>query len=68
MRRDAFEIRGDETTRAIVPGARPAQPDDYGREFLAPILAVRVVGGLDEVIAWLAQRGYVKGGASAWGR
>ncbi len=44
------ELRGDERTRALVPGAVPASPEDYGREFLDTILAVRVVGGLDEAI------------------
>src|SRR6185369_12968970 len=42
-----LEVRGDDETRALLPGARPAAPDDYGQEFLAPILAARVVGSLD---------------------
>lgn len=44
------ELRGDERTRALVPDAAAAGPDDYGREFLAPILAVRVVDGIDAAI------------------
>ena len=52
-----LEIRGDEATCALVPGARAAQPDDFGREFLAPILAVRVVGGLDEALEHIARYG-----------
>jgi len=44
------ELRGDERTRALVPEAVAATPEDYGREFLEPILAVRVVDGLDAAI------------------
>jgi glutamate-5-semialdehyde dehydrogenase len=40
------ELRGCERTCALVPEARPAQSDDWGREFLDRILAVRVVDGL----------------------
>ena len=43
------EIRGCERTRAIVPhvGVKEVTEDDYGREFLDRILAVRVVDGID---------------------
>lgn len=41
------EIRGDETVCRIVPSAKRAQPDDFGREFLALILAVKVVKDLE---------------------
>ena len=41
------ELRGDERTRSLVAAAVPATPDDYGREFVDTILAVRVVEGLD---------------------
>ncbi len=41
------EIRGCEKTCALVPEARAAVPDDWPAEFLALILAVRVVGDLD---------------------
>jgi glutamate-5-semialdehyde dehydrogenase len=40
------ELRGCERTRALVPEALPAAADDWGREFLDPILAVRVVDGV----------------------
>ncbi len=52
-----LEIRGDEATRAVIPEARPAAPDDFGQEFLAPILAVRVVSSLDEALDHIAQYG-----------
>jgi glutamate-5-semialdehyde dehydrogenase len=44
------ELRGDERTCALVPEAVPAAPDDYGREFLDTILAVRVVDGIEGAI------------------
>lgn len=38
-----LELRGDATTLALLPGAKPATDDDWGCEFLAKILAVKVV-------------------------
>ncbi|MDC3958752.1 glutamate-5-semialdehyde dehydrogenase [Polyangium jinanense] len=52
-----LEIRGDQATRAVLPSAKPASPEDYGQEFLAPILAVRIVGSLDEALDHIAQYG-----------
>lgn len=50
--RDAgVEIRGDARTRALWPSARPADESDWATEYLALILAVRVVDSLDEAIA-----------------
>lgn len=51
------ELRGDERTRALVPGAKAAAGDDWGREFLDTILAVRVVDGLDGALAHVAEYG-----------
>jgi glutamate-5-semialdehyde dehydrogenase len=50
------ELRGCERTRAIVE-AKPARDDDWGQEFLAPILAVRIVDGLDGALAHVARYG-----------
>jgi glutamate-5-semialdehyde dehydrogenase len=44
------ELRGCDRTRAILPGAKVATEQDWREEYLAPILAVRVVGGIDEAI------------------
>jgi glutamate-5-semialdehyde dehydrogenase len=44
------EIRGDEATRQIVSGAKPATEEDYRTEFLGPIISVKVVDSLDEAI------------------
>jgi glutamate-5-semialdehyde dehydrogenase len=52
-----LEVRGDEATRSLLKSARPAAPEDYGQEFLAPILAARVVGSLDEALDHIARYG-----------
>ena len=44
------ELRGDAAARAIIPQMKPATEEDWRSEYLAPILAVRVVAGLDEAI------------------
>ncbi len=44
------EIRGCAETRAIVKEAVPATEEDYYTEFLAPIISVKVVSGIDEAI------------------
>ncbi len=51
------EIRGDETTRKLIPGAKAATEKDYYTEWLAPIVSVRVVQGLDEAMAHIAKYG-----------
>jgi len=49
------EIRGCAETRAIVPNAVAATEEDYYTEFLAPIISVKVVAGIDEAIAHINQ-------------
>jgi glutamate-5-semialdehyde dehydrogenase len=44
------EIRGCRQTQALVGAAVAATEDDYASEFLAPIISVKVVAGLDEAI------------------
>ena len=44
------ELRGCERARALVADMLPAQESDWSEEYLAPVLAVRVVAGLDEAI------------------
>jgi len=45
------KIRGDEEVREVWPKAEPATDEDWGKEYLDLVLAVRVVDGLDEAIA-----------------
>ncbi len=51
------ELRGDEKARAIVQTMTPATEDDWYTEYLAPILAVRVVDNLDAAIDHIAKYG-----------
>ena len=57
MAEKGVELRGCERARALVPGMTPASEADWYAEYLAPILAVRVVDGLDEAIAHIARYG-----------
>ena len=51
LREKQVEIRGCAETLRILPEAKPATEEDYAKEFLDYILAVKVVGGIDEAIA-----------------
>jgi len=51
------EIRGCDRTRKIFPDAKPAKEDDWGREFLDLILAVRVVKDMDEALDHIERYG-----------
>jgi len=51
------EIRGDDTTRKIVPDARAAADADWDTEYLDLILAVKVVDSLDEALEFIARHG-----------
>ena len=51
------EIRGCEETRELVADAVPATEEDWETEFLAPILAVRLVGDVDEAMAHIGRYG-----------
>lgn len=51
------EIRSDEEGRTWMPQARLAKPDDFGREFLDLVLAVKVVGNMDEAVAHIQRYG-----------
>jgi glutamate-5-semialdehyde dehydrogenase len=52
-----IELRGDEASRKLVPGMKPATEEDWYTEYLAAILAVRVVDGLDQAIEHIAKYG-----------
>jgi len=51
------ELRGCDRSRAMVPGMSPATEDDWQAEYLAPILAVRIVDTLDDAIEHIARYG-----------
>ena len=45
------ELRGDDASRSIISQMKVATEEDWHTEYLAPILSVRVVSGLDEAIS-----------------
>ncbi len=49
------EMRGCARTRALIADAVPATEEDWGTEYLAPILSIRVVADLDEAMAHIAR-------------
>jgi glutamate-5-semialdehyde dehydrogenase len=55
--RKGVELRGDDRARDLVPAMKAATEDDWYAEYLAPILAVRVVDSLDDAIAHIARYG-----------
>ena len=57
LRESGVEIRGCPATRAIFGDATPASETDWAAEFLAPILAVRIVDSMDDAIDHIRRYG-----------
>jgi glutamate-5-semialdehyde dehydrogenase len=51
------ELRGCDRTCAILPGTKPASDEDWGKEYLDRVLAVRVVDGIDGALDHVARFG-----------
>lgn len=51
------EIRGDEAVCEILPYAKPATEDDWGKEYLDYIISIKTVSDIDEAIAHIAKYG-----------
>lgn len=51
------EVRGDERVCALAPSAVAAKADDWGKEFLDLIIAVKIVPGLDAAIEHVRRYG-----------
>ena len=51
------EIRGDKACREVCPWIIKASDDDFGREFLDSIIAVRAVDGVDEAVEHIRRYG-----------
>ncbi len=49
------ELRGCLKTCSLLPGAVRATEDDWHTEYLAPILSIKIVAGIDEAIAHINQ-------------
>jgi glutamate-5-semialdehyde dehydrogenase len=51
------ELRGDEAARQLVTGMKAASEEDWYEEYLAPILAIRIVDDIDQAIEHITQYG-----------
>lgn len=51
------ELRGCARARALLPGIHAAAEEDWSTEYLAPILSIKVVAGLDQAIAHINRYG-----------
>jgi glutamate-5-semialdehyde dehydrogenase len=51
------ELRGCERTRAVLPDIKSATVEDWHTEYLAPVLAIRVVDDLDAALEHIATYG-----------
>jgi glutamate-5-semialdehyde dehydrogenase len=51
------EMRGDGRARALLQGIEVAVEADWTTEYLAPIIAIRVVDGLDDAVTHIATHG-----------
>jgi len=51
------EMRGDVATTKILKNAKQAAESDWGEEYLGPILAIKIVDGLDEAIHHISTYG-----------
>ena len=56
-RSKGVELRGCDRARALVADMKPATEEDWRTEYLAPILAVRIVDSLDAAIDHIATYG-----------
>ncbi len=52
-----IELRGDDAARKLVPWMKPATEEDWYTEYLAAILSVRIVDGLDAAIEHITTYG-----------
>jgi glutamate-5-semialdehyde dehydrogenase len=68
LRQAGVELRGDARARAVLPGIRPAVEADWSREYLDLILAIRVVGSVDEAIRHINRYGSHHSDAIVTGR
>lgn len=57
LRAAGVELRGCDRSLPFLNGAVAATGEDWDTEYLAPILSVRTVAGLDEALAHIAEHG-----------
>lgn len=52
-----IEVRGDAASQSLVAQAKPATEEDFGAEYLGPIISCKVVADLEEAIAHIERYG-----------
>ena len=57
LHEQGVELRGDESTCEIFGDAVPASESDWSEEYLGPVLAVRVVDGMDAAVDHIRRYG-----------
>jgi glutamate-5-semialdehyde dehydrogenase len=57
LREAGVEIRGCEKSRKLLPGIKSATDQDYATEYLAPILSLKIVTGIDAAIEHITRFG-----------
>ena len=57
LEKAGVEVRGCERTKQLVPQVKVATPEDWRTEYLDLILAVKVVGSLDEALDFIHHNG-----------
>ena len=53
--KENVELRGCLKTCSLIPGCKRAADEDWQTEYLAPVLSIRIVSGLDEAIEHINQ-------------
>ncbi len=57
FRQEGVELRGCKESLKLLKNAKPATEEDWRTEYLAPVLAVRVVAGMDQAMAHIREYG-----------
>jgi glutamate-5-semialdehyde dehydrogenase len=57
LRANSVEIRGCERFRRLFPDCAPAAAADWDTEYLAPVLSVKIIDGVDEAARHIAEHG-----------
>lgn len=57
LQEKGVELRGCPETMQYLPGITPALPEDWDTEYLAPILSIKVVHGVEEAMKHIAAHG-----------
>ncbi len=57
LKKAGFEIRGDQTTKRLIPEIKKATEEDWRTEYLDKILSIRVVRDVDEAIHHIQKYG-----------